>query len=71
YINWDSFEKWAWLATLIVPGSIYFFKEKIQVVQDHIKNRKKTILDNLYLKNKFNIEEMNTVSKELEKLKSE
>lgn len=69
YINWDSFEKWAWLATLIVPGSIFFFKEKIQAVQSHIANRKKTILNSLYSKNNFNIEEMDILSKEIEELK--
>ena len=71
YIDWNSFEKWAWIATLILPVIILFFNEKIKILQEFIKNRKNTILNSLYLKHEININEVKRLSQEIEILKND
>lgn len=58
YIDWNIFEKWAWVASsLLLPPMIFIFKSKIKIIAKVMENRKKVILNNLYMKDHINIEE--------------
>jgi hypothetical protein len=57
HIDWDSFEKWAWVISIIFSLTVIFFGKRIQPIKNFIENRKSSILDNIYRKKQISIEE--------------
>lgn len=68
YIDWDSFEKWAWVIAVVSSLTLFLYREKITIIKTLITNRKSSILNDMYVKNSINIAEYERLQQEIEEL---
>jgi len=72
YIDWNTFEKWAWIGmTFFAPLVMYIMKKYLKIIQNHILSREKEELNKLYLKFKIDIKAIEKMSQEIIELKNE